>query len=292
MKTFSKYLTMLLVPTLFGFSCQAPREEASAEGDFISTAVTDSVANRIFIRKADLCFKVADALHTVETIERIVHQHEGYVLLSNLQNINFQKEIVPFSSDSAWEIRRFKRQNALTFRVPSHQLDTVLRQMRHLAVFLDHRKISADEVTFDMEGAELNQKRHQRTNQQMQRIVKTKEGGLNQSIDAAEALDQQEATWDDTRLNAKRLKDEVAFSEVTVHLYESEQIKQQAVAYWGDVPQSPFGLRLVQSLTGGWKVLQDILILILNFWPIWLIVITGAGYARSKIRGKRIQSVV
>lgn len=82
------------------------------------------------------------------------------------------------------------------------------------------------------------------------------------------------------RLN--RMKNQIAFSTLTISLYQDKTIKESSVA------RDPFSERMAKSIINGWNGFISFLIGFITLWPFWIIMIVGwriIAYWSKKRRG-------
>lgn len=280
MQTTFKQIAFVAVSASFLVACNSKSESVAdyeANSDIISTAVAaaDSIAHRQFIRTADAKFSVKDVYVATQKIESIVYQNGGFLTLSDLQSYETDHQQVEISTDSLLEIKHFRVENEIAFRVPTKRLDSTLRQIGRLIDYLDHRTIRADEVTFDLQAATMNGESLQNHGERLRKAIDQKGQKLKDITQAEEVFINRENEANDAQINSRRLKDDVAYSTVKVLLYQLPISSKTLIANTFFVQKSPFGYRMSQALSGGWDLLQNIVLFVANGWSVWLILIAG-----------------
>ena len=97
-------------------------------------------------------------------------------------------------------------------------------------------------------------------------------------IDASEnGLLTKQENADNSKIENLAINDKVAFSTVTLAIYESEKVKQELVANEKSVNayRPHIGLQIWDSLKTGWFILEGILAFIAKLWSLILIAILG-----------------
>jgi hypothetical protein len=304
MNTIFKPVLVVLAATAVFFSCkqgEAPATEmSSASGNVASDKAipsTDSVKkfsdNRKFIRTADLKFKVKDVAKSTTLIENTTNKFGGLVTNSNLESITTLRDETQFSQDSTLVTTKYRVETNMTLRVPNTKLDTVVKAIAKEIDFLDVRVIKAHDVSLQLLSNQLAQNRN---SQQQKRIEKaidnTRDEGelsgakgkkLGQIMDAEDQLAGKNEDYDNAKLSNLALKDQVAFSTVTLKIYQPETTRKELVA--SDVtPRPNIGLQLLDSLKTGWYILETLLAFVVQLWSLILIVLVALVIYKKTLR--------
>ena len=294
-KNFLKLSGIVLSTTLFLISCSAS-QEGKANQDAYAKASADSASStteqpssqkepvspnslkkdslRAFVRKADLYFKVKDVKTATFDIERIVNEHQGYVTTSDLQSTVNYKNDIRISNDSMREIKNYTVHSDITIRVPNDELNKTLSEIAVLIDYLDHRVVKADDVTKQLSAADLWQQRFANHQKRLEKAIDEKGKKLNTTIEAEDNLYAKQATTDDVKLNAQELKHDIAYSIVTISIYQKETTKSETYAYAAPIEpfQPNFKSQLLTALTDGGAVFGAILVFFIRLWPIGLLI--------------------
>lgn len=255
--------------------------EAKAKADSVSVMVknlpkpinTYQDSERVFIRNADLQFKVKDVKNATFEIERIVNNNKGYVTSTNLESSNNYKNTVRISKDSVKDIIHYTVQNNITIRVPNESLDKTLSEIATLMDYVDYRKIKADDVTKQIKSAKLTEARLSTHKKRLEKAIDHQGKKLNQTVDAENDLLAKQEYTDDTQLNTVELLHDVAYSTINIQIYQREISK--AETYLFELPIEPyepnFFEKTIDSLSIGAKIFSEIFLFLLKLWPILLI---------------------
>ncbi len=111
----------------------APSAPASEQVASTSAAQVDSTLARKVVARAAMNLVVDDTEQVVAQIQQMMNTVDGYVANANL-----------YKSDYGNDTRL---QGTLTLRVPSDQLETVIAQLEGLAVDVNNKTISREDVT-------------------------------------------------------------------------------------------------------------------------------------------------
>ncbi len=291
MKTTTKTIFALLALGVF-FSCkQGEAEEAeisepsatessvtstsSEESDAIASkaAVEPKNSNRKFVRTADIRFKVHNVAKSTTKIEDAVVRFGGFVTNTVLESHISDVDKTQVSQDSILETTKYTVDNSITIRVPNTQLDTVIKIIAKENSFLNHRKISADDVTLQLLSNKLAQKRSASTEKRIEKAIDEKGKKLNQIIEGEENLATKKETNDAHLLQNLELEDRIGFSTLTLEIYQNETIKHELIASEKNINayRPNIGWQIWDSVKTGWFILEKIIAFVVVLWPFALI---------------------
>ena len=295
---FLKLSGIVLSTTILLIACSSSKEEkekdyqdmyAKAGGDSVSSSSIQSQTEkekslstpvkkdslRAFVRKADLLFKVKDVKNATFDIERIVGEHDGYVTNSGLQSTVNYKNDVRISNDSMRELKNYTVHSNISIRVPNTELNKTLNEIAVLIDYLDYRTVKADDVTKQLSAADAWQQRFVNHQKRVEKVIDEKGKKLSATIEAEDNLYAKQATTDDVKLNAQELKHDIAYSIVTISIYQKEMTKSETYAYALPIEpfQPTFGSQLQSALMDGGSVFGAIILFFIRLWPIVLLII-------------------
>lgn len=226
-----------------------------------------------FIRTADLKFKVNKVIEATYAIENIVAKHDGFVTHTHLfSRINEFLE-TPLSHDSVLETTKFTVLNNMILRVPNYKLDTVLKSIAPLVVFLDYRTIKADDVSLSLLSNRLAQIRNSSSSARLEEAVKNQGKKPVAINDIEHSIIERQEQADAARLSNIELSDKIKYSTINLELYQHPEIKttreindKSSAAF-----EPPLYLKIVHSLQYGWHVFEAFLLFILKLWPLAIV---------------------
>ena len=210
-------------------------EETSVR-DVDVTSTVQSGVNRKLIRNGSIDFKVKEVKQTKIDIEKICKELNAYS--SNESENNFGDRL----------------QYIQTIRVPADKFDALFTRIEPLAVKVENKNISTEDVTeefIDVE-ARLNTKKELETRYlEILKQAKTVEEII--SVESKIANVRSEIESMQGRL--EYLKNQVSLSTVNVSYYETLGT------------DFGFATKLVDSLKDGWQNLLSFIILLITLWP-------------------------
>ena len=241
----------------------------------LATDTIDGVTHN-FIRYGNLKCKVQDVLTATKLIEDLVSENGGYSSNSELtSHINYQSA-VNFKKDSVIEQLHYNTVSTLKLRIPAKQLDTVLRKITGLAMFVDYRALKSDDVKMKLFANALTETRLQNYKKRVEKKIDTRqETKLNHVIAAEENILNKQASADNTRLESFGLAEQVNYSTLVVELYGPQKIsiEKAAIAVAVEPYEPPFTEKFGQAFLKGFDLLKKFILLITQSWGIIFIIV-------------------
>jgi len=282
----SKLLIVLLLFGVILTSCgsgeysRAAYEEKSKEvADSVSLYMGELATDTIngishnFIRKANVKCKVKDVLACTQQIEYITNMAGGYVTKSELISSKDYCNSIHFKKDSVMDLTYYTTTSDLAIRVPNMYLDTVLSQITHMALFVDHRNISSDDVKLKLYANKLAENRYKQYKDRVQNRIDKKDAKLNQVTSAEENVLEKQTLADNKRIESYDLADQVNYSTVMISLYEKQKTLLDVNVLPATItPYEPsFFIKLGNSFMNGLNILEKLLLFIINLWGVFVL---------------------
>lgn len=254
-----------------------------------SAAVVSKDTTRKFIRTADLKFRVKDARWATLKIEDIIGAHNGFVEFTELRSEPMGTQTVAHSEDSSLEIIHYRVINNMTLRVPNTELDSTLRAIGRLAEFLDFRIIKAENVTLSIKEKQLAANRLKKYDNRVANAIDNKGNRLSDITYAEEnRLNRQEQS-DNNLIDELSLQDKIDYSTIQIEMYQRSSTMRTIIESEKEVEpyKTSFGTRLMNGVKTGWKILEFIVLAIVNTWSILLIIAATLFTIRYFIKRKK-----
>ncbi len=254
-----------------------------------SAAAVSKDTSRKFIRTADLKFMVKDARWATLKVEDIVGAHNGFVEFTELKSETLWTQMVAHSEDSSLEIIHYRVVNNMTLRVPNTELDSTLRAIGKLAEFLELRVIKAENVTLSIKEKQLAANRLKKYDNRVSNAIDNKGNRLSDISEAEEnRLNRQEQS-DNNLIEELSLKDKIDYSTIQIEMYQRSSTMKTIVESEKEVEPytTSFGIRLMNGVKTGWKILEFIVLAIVNTWSILLIIAATLFTIRYFIKRKK-----
>lgn len=282
------FITVISASILF-FSCsqsseEKQRQEANAKASveiadsvsaYMSGLATDTINGMThnFIRKADLKFKVKNVLNSSKKIEDIVSASGGYISSSELASHSQYFNSTRVSKDSILEQLYYTTVNTISLRVPNQKLDTVLRQISDLAIFIDHRNLSSDDVKMKLFSNKLAEDRYKNFKKNVIKKTASLPGKQSQVVNTEEALLNSQTQADAKKIETYDLADQVNYSTISLELYQSSSYLKQYLAVEEQIePYQPsFFEKAGNGFVNGFGILKSFILFLINSWGAILI---------------------
>jgi Domain of unknown function (DUF4349) len=260
------------------------KKEAVANKSAQPVAASAPKMERKVIRTADLRFKVASTEQTTYKIEQLTKHFGGYVTQTNLEGSVIKQFDLPSGSDSTAHITHYEVENNMTLRVPNEQLDTVLAAISHLYLFLNHRRVSGEDVTTSYLANRLKAQMRERTARRLEGAA----DGKGKRLDDISEIEQQSAGLREAAIDEKMRNFQndynIEFSEVKLALYQEPNVLKTIKANPASNVYAPsFANRAILAIQTGWAIILEILIGVLHLWSVFLLGF-GAWWAYRKMR--------
>jgi hypothetical protein len=249
-------------------------EQQPTVEQFTSSATSYVDGERKFVRTANANFRVKDVYQSAIAIENIVASQGGFVVANQI-NANVDR-VNRYSIGDAKliELAEYTVQGNLTVRVPSSKTQDFLRAMIAQVEFLDQRSFDAHDVQFELLRKQLEFLR----NQEAQKLLGDLSASPGKIADKAAIIAGQnntKAMRDEAAVVQKEVEDKVAFSTISLSLYQLSKIRKTELDDVDAIAKAirpGFFKRLFSAFSTGWYGLLDIVVDLFVVWPVWLVI--------------------
>lgn len=284
-----KLIFLLFIPLLWLTACENSQEEYIASADSTTLAHNVSSMNspsRKIIRTADVRCRVSNVYDAANKLEDFTRSLDGIVADSRMENNVTNSETIHYKPDSQKIAQTYTGTAHLTLRVPSFYLDTLMKQIPSLSSFINARNLKQQDVTL----AYLSNAMKNEAAGVAPPVVVKKKGShelvanpKQTKIDSGKA-----EVVVDRRIENLQLLDDVNYATLTVELYQPGMADVLVVADPAYAARIPFSVQLTQSLSGGWYLLQNLFLVWVRLWPLWVLAAIGFGVYRLTRKRKVI----
>ncbi len=240
-----------------------------------SSAATFDDGQRKFVRTANAQFRVKDVYDSALAIEDVAAQQGGFVVNNDISAQTFNVRRRPAGDGKLIELAEYTVRGTLTVRVPSANTQIFLRAIAKQMEFLDQRSFAAADVQFQMLRQQLAWQREQQAQQELGQVV-ADGGRIDRKADVIAARSGAKLQRDEALIQQKEFEDKVAFSTISLSLYQLSKIRQTEMIDAEAVfeKHSPgFFTRFFDALRVGWYGVLDLLLALLQVWPLWVFVV-------------------
>lgn len=262
----------------------APQEAPPAPPVVSGAAPSPVVADRKFVRSADMRFRCKSVVRATTAIERIVADVGGYVARNDLQVRTAEVHEQPRGDDSLVRIERVEIVNDLQLQVPNDQLDSVLARLAPLVAALDRRVVTAQDVGQELRRAERERRRQERASQRMEDLVDQRSGKVRDLSTVLDNANDRAERADAALSREEDLLGQVALSAVSVSLYQHPETRLDTLAQplyrvWRESLASRFGA----AVREGWDGFVGFVLWFVSHWTLFL-VLAGVVYGFVRLR--------
>ena len=207
-------------------------------------------------------------MESLEVIEYKTRELGGFVLNSHLSNDIYDSSRLPVSEDSVLQTLRYIRQGTLTLRVPDEKLDTLMAALRPISLFIYNREIHAEDVSIQLLTNQWLHRRSVNSNSNITKAIEHNGKKLTDILKAEGNADEKTETADQAILSNISIEDEVHYSTVSLIFYQDSKSQLNWYASEKQIPAfgSSFISQWKESLTGGWQIMQLLILFITRLW--------------------------
>jgi hypothetical protein len=298
----TRKLSFICATIVIGFflsGCGPSAKEIEEKRMADSTGIADSLAklgvvselnlstrtpdDKKFIKTAETKFLVHNVRMASEKIEDLAVKYSGYLTYSNLSNKEQDYSRIEISRDSVLVSKMIVVENHIILRIPNENLDSLVRELNRLILFLDFRIIKMDDISFTLlanqkasdrlKNYELRQKKH----------IDTKDGKLKETTTAEEKILNRQIQSDNLQVESLALADQVKYCTLTILIYQKPVLyKETQVLLNTDAFRANLFIRLRDAVVDGWIMFEYFLVFLFKIW--WLIALVSGGLLVYKIR--------
>ncbi len=237
--------------------------EKDISGQKEPQAETEKIPQKI-IKTADLSFKVEKYNAARIKILGIIKKHNGYVSSENQTG------------------DEYRTTNVMVIRVGSGDFDALVDDLLKEAIFVDYKKINAEDVTEEFVDVTARLKSKKDAMIQYETILK-KAYTINDILEVQQYIRTLQEEIESLEGRLKYLNNKVELSTINATFYEQGNIIP--------VQSESFGYKLKEALSWGWHGLVTFFLVLIYLWPLWVICLITFFVVRhfvKKARKKRL----
>ena len=267
---------------------------AEAGGVLHSAVLGQQAAGRQLVVSAALDFQAEDVRQTAATLEKLTLQHGGFVQYTDISANLFDGRDYPQSDGTLLRVQRYMYVGEMTVRVPRAQAADFVRSAEAQIRFLQSQRFRADDVSLDIRRQELEAARQQALSQRLDEVVSASKPGSKR--DSGRLVQDQfdaRAAEEYARLQQAYWQDQVDFATIRLSFRQPEAVLSQSLPDSEALARrySPgFWASAGNMLEQGWVGLQNVTLLAIAFWPLWLLLAALWGawrWCRRRCRRRR-----
>ena len=243
-------------------------------------------SDRVFVRNADMKFKVNDVNEATIQIEKIVNENNGYVIKSFLESEINNKTAIRTEKDSIKDIITYTVKSDITVKIPNSKLDNALAEISNLIEQIEYRKIQAEDVTAQLSSFQFSENRFLKHKKRLESTISKTGGKLNDVLAAETSMVLKQELADESRIGASEILHDVEFSTVVINIYQREKTKTETHPYIG--PLDPYTPTYVEKVSdafiSGTAFFGNIFLFLITILPATVCIIALVFLARFLIR--------
>ncbi|MBS9779447.1 MAG: DUF4349 domain-containing protein [Moraxellaceae bacterium] len=250
----------------------AIENKTSASHKLKSKAVNQQVTDKKFVVNAKAVFTVNDVIESVNKIEELTKQNQGFVEVSRIENGLISEEDI-VRSDTIIRLSRYVRSAEMTVRIPKENVSKFFKQLQKQIKFLQESEFTAEDVSLDIYREQLANKINSEEFSKLEKKAKEQKNNI-EAIDKTTDVKTQQAL---AKLEKKAIEDKIKYSTIKLSFSQPENIYQKTLANTEQLANSyqpSFQEKLQENLQVGWLSLQAVILkLVKSWWVILLIVL-------------------
>ena len=244
----------------------------------ISMAANQEVADKKFVRKANVDMEVKDVYETTIFIENALKEMGGFVTSSNYESFVEKENTYPQSDEKAMLVRSYVSTNRMEVRVPTEKLVNFLKIINDKSLFLKHRIITAEDVSANIKMAELEKQRMQEHKNRLSKQINTNKN--------AEDINNNQKEINQQKIDDLHLTDELKYSTVDIFIKEPNtkvsQIEIPNIKSQKNQYQYNFWYSIKSAFVDGFYTFQMFLIVLAEGWLFILSLVLGIYAWRNR----------
>ncbi len=243
---------------------------------------------RQLVLTASARFGVKNTYQSTLAIEDAVVANDGYVVNNNIASKILRRTTQHSDDGQLVSDALVSITGDMVVRVPSHKTQAFLRDIASQIDALDQRNFAARDVQFDMLRTQLEALRNNESQTELGQLAR-QPGYVSEKGAVLEARSQAKAARDEARVAQSQLADQVAFSTISLGLYQPDQLRttQEPDFESASFAHRPsFITKLQRALASGWHGLLDTPVWAVSVWPLWLFLMAVAS-AVVAVRSRR-----
>jgi hypothetical protein len=240
--------------------------------EMTSSATSYVDGQRKFVRTANAQFRVKDVYLSAIAIENIAANQGGFVLGNQINASVDRVNRYSIGNSKLIELAEYTVHGNLTVRVPSNKTQDFLRALIAQVEFLDQRSFEARDVQFELLRKQLEFLRNEEAQKQLGDLSAVP-GKIADKAAIISGQNNTKAVRDEAIVVQKEVEDKVAFSTISLSLYQLSKVRKTEVDDVDAIAKAirpGFFSRLFSSVSVGWYGLLDIVINLFAVWPMWL----------------------
>ncbi len=234
---------------------------------------TNTPKNKQFIKTAEIKFKVHNVSKATEDIEDLSAKYDGYIVSSELKNDQTNYEKNKISRDSFLECKQITVLNEIKLRIPNEKLDSFVRSLNKMILFLDYRNFKLEDVTYNFLKNKKITERISESNKRQIRNIDSSKSKLKDKTNAEESILNKQIMSDAATINNLELEDKIKFCDIQLIIYQKPITIKETIENFNYFANSKpsFFHRIMDAIYDGWSIFEEIIIFMFRIWGVILL---------------------
>ena len=241
---------------------EIPVTEQAPPPDVRFASQTEPVERKV-IKTANVNMQVENLDSAKANIDQIIKRYNAYVSTDNRTNNTYKLSL------------------DMTIRVQQDQLDDMLKKILSQASFVYTNNINAQDVTEEFVDLEIRLKNKRAVEEQYRKLLQ-KANKVEDILKVENELRMIREEIESKEGRLKYLNSQVRMS--TIHLTAFQDIYHASQA-----PSKGFWLKIADGFSGGWYLLQEIIIGLIYTWPVTLVILLVIFLLRKRFKNLRFK---
>jgi hypothetical protein len=157
----------------------------------------------------------------------------------------------------------------MILKIPNEYLDSLVRGLNKLILFLDYRIIRMDEVTFQLLANQKAAEQLKEFGQREKQHIDAKGNKLKESTHAEETLLSKQVEADNLDLRNQEIEEQVHYCTLTLFIYQKPILVRDTEGILNSSELRPnLFKRIGEALVDGWEIVEYIIVFLFRIW--WL----------------------
>ncbi|MGB1243470.1 MAG: DUF4349 domain-containing protein [Chitinophagales bacterium] len=195
------------------------------------------------IRDATVSLQVENYKESRKAIDVAISTAEAYITLEDESKSGY-----------SWK-------NNLVIRVSSQKFDVLLEALEKTAIYTDHKRINAKDVTAEFIDIEARLNNRKQVEKRFQEILQQAKS-IKEILEVENEIRKIREEIDASEGRLKYLRDQVSFS--TINLTYYEKLDYEAA------PERSYFTKITRAIGEGWEGFLEFTIAVMYAWPFWI----------------------
>lgn len=205
----------------------------------------------LIMKRADVRFQVKNVEANTKNIEKLVSARRGLIARENLSTAT---EAIS---------------NEITIRVPASAFEALLDDLGKEAQFVDYKRVASQNVTEEYQDIQTRLRTKKEVRDRYVEILKTKAKTVEDILKAEAHIGELQEEIEAKEGRLQFLKTRVSMSEINLEIYQKVIYKETPALL-----ETPYVAKVGEALGNGWGLITSFSLLMINTWPVLILVST------------------